>query len=206
MSEPPPVLFVRGSIEALARPLVAVVGARDCSERGLEKASEATSLLVSRGFGVASGGARGIDGKSHEIALSLGGCTVAVLGTGVDIVYPAAHKELFGQIEKNGALVSELLPGTPPAPKFFPTRNRIIAGLSLAVILIEGRRISGSLSTARWAIKLGRPVASPVQESNEGLGEATAILRELGGCVYADGNELQEFLRPIRDGVFAGPA
>lgn len=205
MSEPPPVLFVRGGPEILSCPLVAVVGARECSETGLSRADEAVRELVERGFGIASGGARGIDGRAHASAIQASGFTVAALGTGVDVVYPASHRALFESIATTGALVSELLPGTPPAPKFFPTRNRIIAGLSLAVIVIEGRKVSGSLSTARWAMKLGRPVAVPRAESGEGLGEAATVLREQGACVYATREELSAFVLGLKPGAL-GPS
>ncbi len=193
LSEPPPVLFVSGNPGVMKDRLVAIIGSRDCSEKGRLNAREAAAIVATRAA-VVSGGARGIDGEAHAACLECQKPTVGVLGNGVDVVYPRENAVLFEEIVKTGALVSELLPGTPPAPGFFPTRNRIIAGLASGVILIEGKRVSGSLSTARWAMKLGRPVACPLPEKGDRLGEAARLLQERGAHIYSSARELESWI------------
>ncbi len=155
--DPPPVLFVRGSLENPAR-RVAIVGARGATPSGRSLARDLGRGLATHGFEVVSGLARGVDGAAHEGALSGQGTTLAVLGSGVDIIYPAEHRDLAARIEKKGAVLSEHLPGTGPAPAHFPSRNRIIVGLSETVIVVEAGSRSGALITARLALDEGRDV------------------------------------------------
>jgi DNA processing protein len=156
--DPPPVLWVRGEPAVLNGPAVAIVGARAASAYGLSVAERLGSDLASHGVVVVSGLARGVDSAAHRGALAAGGITVAVLGSGVDVVYPAEHRQLAHGIAETGAVVSELVPGTPPQPQFFPLRNRIISGLSRAIVVIEAGEKSGSLITARCALEQGRDV------------------------------------------------
>jgi DNA processing protein len=137
---------------------VAVVGSRAASSYGLSVAQTLGHDLAAAGLTVVSGLARGCDGAAHEGALGAGGGTLAVVGCGVDIVYPAEHRNLYRRIAERGAIVSELPPGTPPLPHHFPRRNRIISGLSAGVVVIEASSRSGSLITAACALEQGRDV------------------------------------------------
>jgi DNA processing protein len=156
--DPPPVLWTRGSPDVLRRPSVAIVGARAASPYGLSVAERLAADLTVAGVVVVSGLARGVDSAAHRGALDAAGATVAVLGSGADVIYPPEHAPLADAIAATGVLVSELAPGTPPLPMFFPRRNRIISGLSRAVVVIEAGERSGSLITARLALEQGREV------------------------------------------------
>ena len=158
IADPPPVLWVRGRIEALSAPSVAIVGSRAASPYGLSVAAQLAGDLAACGLVIVSGLARGVDSAAHRGALTDAGVTVAVLGSGVDVVYPPEHAPLARDIAATGAVVSELVPGTRPLPLFFPRRNRIISGLSRAVVVIEAGDKSGSLITARCALEQGRDV------------------------------------------------
>ena len=160
IADPPITLYVKGDWAAcLEGPCVAIVGSRRCSTYGQNVATMLARDLASRGVVVVSGLARGIDAAAHRGALEAGGRTVAVLGTGVDEVYPRDHRKLAGEIlAKGGALVSQFPLGTPPIPENFPYRNRIISGLSLGVVLVEAAENSGSLITARLAMEQNREV------------------------------------------------
>lgn len=158
ISEPPPLLCVRGCAEVLARPQLAIVGSRHASPTGLATARAFAADLAAAGFVVVSGLALGIDAMAHEGALSAGGETVAVLGCGADQIYPRRHAALAERICRHGCLVSEFLPGTPPLAAHFPQRNRLISGMSLGVLVVEAAPDSGSLITARFAAEQGREV------------------------------------------------
>jgi DNA processing protein len=156
--EAPATLHVRGRLldeDALA---VAIVGSRRATTYGLEVAETLAADLAARGVTVVSGLARGIDSAAHRGALRVGGRTVAVLGSGVDVIYPPENRALAAEIAERGALVSQFPPGTPPLPQNFPTRNQVIAAMSLAVVVVEAAERSGSLITARLAAELGREV------------------------------------------------
>ncbi len=155
--DPPPVLFLRGALRGGAR-RVAIVGARGATPAGRSLARDLAHGLAGCGIEVVSGLARGIDGSAHEGALAGGGTTLAVLGSSVDIIYPAEHQGLAARIEAQGAVISELPPGTPPVASQFPSRNRIIVGLSEAVIMVEAGSRSGALITTRLALDEGRDV------------------------------------------------
>ena len=153
----PPALWCRGSLECLGAPLVAIVGSRAASAVSLEIAARVAADLAERGVTVVSGLARGVDSAAHRGALQKG-TTVAVLGSGLDRVYPAEHACLADEISHTGAVLSEFPPGTPPLPFHFPLRNRVISGLSRAVVVIEASDKSGSLITATCALEQGREV------------------------------------------------
>lgn len=153
---PPPVIAVLGNAELLARPSIAIVGSRNASAAGRKIAGDMAKTLGTEGFVVVSGLARGIDTAAHRASLATG--TVAVLAGGLDIVYPEENRELQTAIAEGGALVSEMPPGTNPQARHFPRRNRLISGLSLAVVVVEAALRSGSLITARFALEQGRDV------------------------------------------------
>ncbi len=157
--DPPPLLYVKGNAELLGRHLISVVGARRPTPYGVQMAERLARDLTDRGLVVTSGLARGIDASAHRGALSSsGGATVGVLGCGIDVVYPKENKKIFEEIERRGAIISEFPLGTFPAPQNFPIRNRIIAGIGLGVVVVEGAQYSGSLITARLAMEFGREV------------------------------------------------
>ncbi|HLM57722.1 MAG TPA: DNA-processing protein DprA [Pyrinomonadaceae bacterium] len=160
IADPPITLYVRGRwAECLEAPCVGVVGSRRCSTYGQNVASMLARDLASRGVTIVSGLARGIDAAAHRGALEAGGRTVAVLGTGLDEIYPRDHSKLAAEIlEKGGALVTQFPLGTPPVAENFPYRNRIISGLSLGVVVVEAAENSGSLITARLAMEQDREV------------------------------------------------
>jgi DNA processing protein len=158
IADPPPVLWTRGRVDALSAAAVAIVGSRAASPYALSVAEQLAHDLAARGLVVVSGLARGVDSAAHRGALAAGGVTVAVLGSGVDVMYPPEHAALAAEIDRRGAVISELVPGTAPAQFFFPLRNRIISGLSRAVVVIEAGEKSGSLITARCALDQGRDV------------------------------------------------
>lgn len=161
ISDPPPVLYVKGRAELLNRKSIAMVGSRNATLQGIQNARRFAHVLSTAGLTVVSGLALGIDGAAHEGALSeiaTEGSTVAVTGTGLDLVYPAKHRELAHQIAVHGCLVSEYPLGTPGIASNFPRRNRIISGLSQGVLVVEAAAQSGSLITARSALEQGRDV------------------------------------------------
>lgn len=154
----PPALFFRGDPDLLGLPQIAVVGSRNATPQGLEIAENFSAELARRGLAVTSGMALGVDAAAHRGALAADGHTLAICATGLDRVYPARHRALAEAIDARGLLVSEFAPGTAPRPEHFPRRNRIIAGLSLGVLVVEAAHESGSLITARLAAEQGREV------------------------------------------------
>ena len=190
IADPPPVIAVRGEIGLLDSPIVAIVGARNASAAGRRVAETLAEDLGRAGFVVASGLARGIDAAAHRGGLA--GGTVAVLAGGVDTVYPPENAGLYREIAEGGALVAEMPPGTEPKAKHFPRRNRIIAGLSLGVVVVEAALRSGSLLTARMAVDEGRELfavpGSPLDPRCRGSNDLLrhgAILTETAEDVVA---------------------
>lgn len=156
--DPPPALFVRGEIVRADARAAAVIGSRDATRYGISVTKMLVPPLAGKGVTVVSGMARGIDSTAHRAALKAGGRTVAVLGTGIDVSYPDSSRDLYDEIPRRGAIVSEVPPGTPPMPYVFPPRNRIISGLSKVVVIVEARLRSGTAVTARHALDQGREV------------------------------------------------
>ena len=180
--DPPPGLFLRGNAEAglLALPAVAIVGARACSAYGRQIARSVARELASAGLVMVSGLARGVDAEAHRGALEAGGITVAVLGCGIDRDYPAANRELARQVAASGLVVSEYAPGVEPAPWRFPARNRIVAGLCSASVVVEARERSGALITADFALEEGREVFAVPGEITSALSAGSNALLRLG--------------------------
>jgi len=179
IADPPPVLFVRGDAEWLSRPQVAIVGSRNPSALGRETAFAFAEALSAHGFVICSGLALGIDAAAHEGALQAQGRTVAVVGTGPDRIYPARNKALASRIIEQGAIVTELPPGTPAMAFHFPRRNRIISGLCRGLLVVEAGRDSGSLISARLALEQNREVfAIPGSIHNPLARGCNALIRE----------------------------
>lgn len=199
ITDPPPVLWVRGVVAALHGRAVAIVGARAASPYALSVAEQLGSDLAARGVVVVSGLARGVDSAAHRGALAARGTTVAVLGSGVDVIYPAEHAPLARDIAADGAVISEFVPGTPPLPVYFPLRNRIISGLSRAVVVIEAGEKSGSLITARCALEQGRDVLAVPGNVLTGRNRgAHALLRDGAKIVESADDILEELGMPTR--------
>jgi DNA processing protein len=160
LHDPPVALYALGAEETLAAPRVAIVGTRDATAYGERVTGELAGALAEAGACVVSGMARGVDARAHRAALEAGGRTVAVLGTGVDVAYPARHATLHAAIAARGLVLSELGPGVPARAGSFPKRNRIIAALAEVTLVVEAGARSGALITADCALELGRTVAA----------------------------------------------
>ena len=157
--DPPPLLYVRGDASVLNRHSISMVGTRRPTPYGIQIAERLGHDLAARGLGIVSGMARGIDSMAHQGACRAShGAAVGVLGTGVDVIYPKENRKLFADVEKRGALISEFPLGTHPAPENFPIRNRVVAGMSLGIVVVQGAQYSGSLITARLGMEFGREV------------------------------------------------
>jgi DNA processing protein len=194
--DPPPGLFLRGSggLEVLIRTAVAIVGARACSAYGSAAARMLGRELAAAGAVVVSGLARGVDAEAHRGALEAGGTTVGVLGCGIDRDYPAAHSELARRVGELGLVVSEYAPGVEPAPWRFPARNRIIAGLARATVVVEARVASGALITADFALEEGREVFAVPGEITSALSAGTNALLRLGATPLTSAADVLESL------------
>ncbi len=176
---PPKQLHYDGDLAVLAKPCVAVVGSRNPTDYGLRVARDIAGALASAGACVVSGLAFGIDAAAHRAALAAGGATAAVLGTGIDVVYPAAHRRLHGEVAAAGIVLSESAAGTQPYKGCFPRRNRIIAGLSKLTIVVEAGAKSGSLITAGYALDFDRKVAAvPGQIDSAASAGSNLLLRD----------------------------
>lgn len=196
LPDAPPLLFIAGDPDLLERPQLAMVGSRRASRNGLDNARAFSRSLAGAGFVITSGLALGIDGAAHQGALDTGGKTVAVLGTGLERLYPQRHADLAGQIvEQGGALVSELPLDCPPQAGNFPRRNRIISGLSLGVLVVEASPSSGSLITARLAAEQGREVyAIPGSIHHPGARGCHQLIRQ-GATLVESVEDVLEALR-----------
>jgi len=194
--DPPRRLYLRGvaNPDLLQRAAVAVVGARACSPYGAQVARMLGRELAAAGVVVVSGMARGVDGEAHRGALETDGYTLAVLGCGIDRDYPAAHAALARAIGERSLVVSEYEPGIAPAPFRFPARNRIIAGLSLATIVVEARERSGALITADFALEEGREVFAVPGEITSALSAGTNALLRLGATPLTAVDDVLETL------------
>jgi DNA processing protein len=192
--DPPPVLWLKGRRSALEGLAVAIVGSRAASPYALEVAKHLGTELARRGVTVVSGLARGVDSAAHRGALAAGGPTVAVLGCGADLVYPWEHRTLAEDISAVGVLVSELPAGTPPRPRHFPRRNRIISGLSRAVVVVEASERSGSLITAACALEQGREVMAVPGNVLSGRNRGSHALLKDGAKIVESADDILEEL------------
>lgn len=178
LPDPPPAFYIRGSLKVLEHPALAVVGSRLSTVYGQNMARELAADAARAGLAVISGLARGIDAAAHRGSLAVQGRAVGILGTGIDVPYPREHEPLLREIvERGGAILTEFPPGSPPVPRHFPMRNRLIAGLAWGVLVVEATERSGSLITARFAAETGKEVfAVPHNLTNRtGVGPNTLI-------------------------------
>jgi DNA processing protein len=188
--DPPGAIYVIGRTPPDVTSAVATVGARRCTASGREAAHAIGRGLALAGITVVSGAARGIDAASHDGALSVQGPTLAVLGSGLDVAYPSASRALIRRIGDAGTLVSEYAPGTPPSQHHFPARNRIVAGLCRATVVVEGARGSGSLITAEHAMEFGRDVYAVAGSVTSALSEVPLQLIREGATLIRDADDL----------------
>lgn len=192
----PPLLFVRGSSSCLNLPQLAIVGSRNPSGGGLENAARFAEFLAASGFAITSGLAMGIDGAAHQGALVAGGITIAVMGTGIDLIYPSRHQNLASQIlERGGALVSELPLGSGSKSAHFPQRNRIISGMSCGVLVVEAALKSGSLITAHTALQQNREVFAIPGSIHNPLARGCHQLIRQGATLVETGRDIIEQLQ-----------
>ncbi|MEA2165392.1 MAG: processing protein [Thermoanaerobaculia bacterium] len=192
--DPPLALFYHGDLSLAHTPAVAMVGSRRASAYAMSAATHLARALVSANVTIVSGLARGVDAASHQATLDASGRTIAVLGTGIDIVYPRSHRRLFERIEEQGLILSEFPPGTPPLKFNFPVRNRIISGLTLGTVIVEATGHSGSLITARMAAEQNREVfAVPGPIFSPGS-EGTHRLIQYGAKLVHDANDILDEL------------
>ena len=209
IADPPPVLYMKGTLNAEDDKAVALVGSRSASDYGRRVARDLARGLAALGFTVVSGMARGIDGAAHESALQAGGRTVAVLGSGVERPYPPEHEGLYRRISEKGAVVSELPIGTRPMAYNFPARNRLISGLSLGVVVVEATEKSGSLITAALALEQGREVFAVPGEAGASRSRGAHQLIRQGAKLVETVNDIIEEIAPQlarRAGSAAQPA
>ena len=192
LSNPPIGLVVKGDATCLSKPQLGIVGTRNPTNYGLRNAAEFASGFVDRGWVITSGGAYGIDSAAHRGALFAEGETIAVIATGIDVNYPVGNQRLFHEISESGALVSEVMPGVTAIPSRFLTRNRLIAALSNATLVVEAAFRSGSLRTARDAAELLRPVMAIPGPINSPTSE---------GCHRLSGERAAEIVTSVNDAV-----
>lgn len=197
LADPPPLLFLVGDPDLLSIPRLAIVGSRNPSRQGADNAHAFARDLASRGLGICSGLALGIDAAAHRGALSADGATIAVLGTGPDRVYPASHRDLTHEIAERGLLVSEFVPGTGVRRENFPRRNRIISGLSLGCLVVEAALRSGSLITARAATDQGREVFAIPGSIHNPLAKGCNELIRQGAKLVETATHVLEELGPL---------
>jgi len=186
----PPVLFLSGKKLEVGENTISIVGTRKPTWYGIETAKNLTRQLVSHGFSIISGGARGIDTIAHTTAVANNGYTIVVLGCGLDFAYPPENMELFKRIKECGTMVSEFPPGTKPHRENFPKRNRLIAGLAKGVLIIEAGEKSGALITAKWALELGKEVYAVPGPINSLQSKGTNLLIKDGAQMVTEINDI----------------
>ncbi len=194
---PPPVLFIKGDLDVFTRNAIAVVGTRSPTSYGRRATASITRELVAAGLSIVSGLARGIDAVAHQASLDAGGSTIAVLGCGVDFVYPATNRGLATRILEHGALVSEFPLGTRPLRYTFPRRNRIISGLSAGTLVVEAGKRSGSLITASYALQQGRDVFAVPGPIFSGVSDGTFNLIRSGATPVRAGGDIVDSIRTL---------
>lgn len=195
--DPPHILYYQGDITCIAQPTVAVIGTRKASPSGKSIAHNLSKELAEYGFTIVSGLAEGIDAMAHEGALNTNGNTVAVLGNGLDIVYPAKNKNLYYRMKQNGCILTEYPPNTPPKPNHFPIRNRIVSGLSLGVLVVEAGIQSGTMITVKNALEQGRNVYAIPSYCLTLSSTGNSYLLEQGATAVTTAKEIFEDLMPL---------
>lgn len=201
--DPPPFLFVKGKIIESDYRAVAMVGSRAATDYGRMTATALAGELGRHGVTIVSGMALGIDAASHRGALAAGSRTIAVLGSGIDVVYPRENRSLYAQIAENGAVVSEFLPNTDPNPGHFPRRNRIIAGLSRAVIVIEAGEKSGALLTADMALVYGKELFAVPGNISSRMSAGTHELLKSGANILTSVDDIFSVLPELKNDYIA---
>ena len=197
--DPPVLLYVRGDASILNQPSLGIVGTRRPTIYGTQMAELMGRDLAKRGLVVVSGLARGVDAIAHKGATEVGGRAIGVLGTGVDVCYPKENKKLFEKVLERGAILSELPTGSHPAPENFPVRNRIIAGMPLGVVIVEGKQYSGSLITARLAMEFGREVFGVPGNVTQEVSFAPNQLIKQGAKLVTNAEDvIEELPTPVR--------
>jgi len=200
VDQPPPVLYIRGEYLPDDLFAVAIVGTRRVTPYGRQITEELSSYLAANGLTVISGLARGVDAIAHQSALKAGGRTIGILGSGVDKIYPPEHRALADKMMEQGAIISDYAPGTPPEASNFPPRNRIISGLSLAVVVIEAGETSGALITAEFAAEQGREVFAVPGSILAPQSKGTNKLIQKGALPLLSVNDLMQALDITRVG------
>jgi len=200
IDQPPPVLYIRGEYLPDDLFAVAIVGTRRITSYGRQITEELSAFLAANGMTVISGLARGVDAVAHQTSLKAGGRTIAVLGSGVDKIYPPEHRGLAQQIMERGAIISDYAPGTPPEASNFPPRNRIISGLALAVVVVEAGETSGALITAEFAAEQGREVFAVPGSILAPQSKGTNKLIQNGALPLLSVNDLMQALDITRVG------
>jgi len=197
--DPPVMLYLRGDAEILNSPSLSIVGTRRPTVYGTQLAERMGRDLASRGLTIVSGLARGIDAIAHQGAIAAGGRAIGVLGTGIDVCYPKENKKLYEKVLERGAIISEFPTGSHPAPENFPVRNRIIAGMPLGVIIVEGKQYSGSLITARLAMEFGREVFGVPGNVTQEVSFAPNLLIKQGAKLVTNAEDvIEELPTPVR--------
>ena len=197
--DPPVLLYVRGDSSILNSPSLSIVGTRRPTVYGTQMAERMGRDLAKRGLAIISGLARGVDAIAHEGATSVGGRAIGVLGTGIDICYPKENRKLYEKVLERGAIISELPTGSHPAPENFPVRNRIIAGMPLGVVIVEGKQYSGSLITARLAMEFGREVFGVPGNVTQAVSFApNELIKQGAKLVTCAEDVIEELPTPVR--------
>jgi len=197
--DPPVLLYVRGDVSILNAPAISIVGTRRPTIYGTQMAELMGRDLAKRGLVIVSGLARGVDAIAHRGATDVGGLAIGILGTGVGVCYPKENKKLFEKVLERGAILSELPTGSHPAPENFPVRNRIIAGMPLGVVIVEGKQYSGSLITARLAMEFGREVFGvPGNATQEVSFAPNQLIKQGAKLVTSAEDVIEELPTPVR--------
>ena len=194
IGQPPPVIYILGRLELLQLECVAIIGSRAATSYGRRVARRIAADLAAAGVCVISGLALGIDGEAHGGALGAGGATAAILGCGLDVIYPRTNRRLFEQIRDEGLLVSEYPLATPPEPFRFPARNRIIAGLSRGIVVVEASRKSGSLITVQFGLEAGREIFAVPGQVDSAKSAGTHWLVQQGAPLIVSADDIIEHL------------
>jgi DNA processing protein len=197
----PLVIYMKGEITAEDRHAIAIVGSRKATPYGISVTDRIASDLAMMGLTVVSGGAMGIDTAAHAGSLRCGGRTVAVMGSGMDVPYPASNRGLFEMISRSGAVISEFAPGTPPGRENFPRRNRLISGLSMGVLVVEAASRSGALITARHALEQGKEVFAVPGNISSSFSSGTNSLIRQGARITLEAGDIVEELAPRLRGI-----